>query len=254
MGNYKALTVQADPKSIKGEPLGYRTAVQFLAPSDLSGVINLCGHSTDGCVSGCLNKAGRGIFDNIQQARVNRTLLFVNNREAYWRRLAYELEMVQIDARYDALLPAARLNGVSDLPWERMRVRYGNIDAKNIMELCPDVQFYDYTKYPERLRPEATLPSNYHLTYSYAEGRDAEAGRALAAGRNVAAVMRSPSGNGSFDKWRIARPTEWTFDGATYPVIDGTAHDLRFLDPRGVVVGLRPLGPAVKDATGFVLN
>jgi hypothetical protein len=254
MGNYWALTVQGDPKSIKGEPLGYRTAVQFLAPSDLSGVINLCGHSTDGCVSGCLNKAGLGQFDNIQQARIKRTRFFVSNREAYWRRLVYELMMVLADAEYDDLDPVARLNGVSDLPWERMRVQYGNVDAKNIMQMFPQIQFYDYTKYPERLRPEATLPSNYHLTYSYSEGLDAESKRALDAGRNVAAVMRSPSGNGSYAKWRISRPTEWAFGGTTYPVIDGTEHDLRFLDPKGVVVGLRPLGPAVNDTTGFVLN
>ena len=261
MNRYKALTVQADPKTIKGEPLGYRTAAQYLAPSTLSGVMNVCQFSTDGCATACLNTAGRaGIMREdettniIQQARIARTLLFHTDRDAYWKRLVYELMMVVADAEYDDLDPTARLNATSDFPWERMRVRYGNVDAKNIMELFPQVQFYDYTKYPEALRPEATLPRNYHLTYSYAEKREDEAARALDAGRNVAAVMRSPSGNGSYNKWRIDRPTEWAFGGTTYQVLDGTTHDLRFLDESNSIVGLRPLGHAVHDTSGFVLN
>jgi hypothetical protein len=39
-----------------------------------------------------------------------------------------------------------------------------------------------------------------------------------------------------------------------FPVIDGDAHDLRHLDPRGVVVALSPKGPkAKKDKSGFVI-
>ena len=261
MNRYKALTVQADPKTIKGEPIGYRTAAQYLAPDDLSGAIDVCRFSTEGCRIACLNTAGRagierldGVINSIQNARIARTLLFLTDREAYWKRIVYELMMVVADAEYDGLDPACRPNATSDMPWERMRVRYGNVDAKNIMELFPQIQFYDYTKYPEALRPEATLPHNYHLTYSYAEGREDEAVRALDAGRNVATVMRSPSGNASLKQWRVDRPTEWTFNGTSYSVMDGTTHDLRFLDPKGVIVGLCPLGKAMHDTSGFVLN
>jgi hypothetical protein len=35
-------------------------------------------------------------------------------------------------------------------------------------------------------------------------------------------------------------------------VVDGDADDLRFLDGRGVVVGLKAKGPAKKDTSGFV--
>ena len=37
-------------------------------------------------------------------------------------------------------------------------------------------------------------------------------------------------------------------------VIDGDIHDLRFLDPSPVIVGLKAKGRAKKDTSGFVLN
>jgi hypothetical protein len=43
---------------------------------------------------------------------------------------------------------------------------------------------------------------------------------------------------------------------ATYmglPVIDGDETDLRFLDPKGVIVGLKAKGKAKKDTSGFVI-
>jgi hypothetical protein len=37
------------------------------------------------------------------------------------------------------------------------------------------------------------------------------------------------------------------------PVINGDETDLRFLDPKGVIVGLKAKGKAKKDTTGFVV-
>ncbi len=45
-------------------------------------------------------------------------------------------------------------------------------------------------------------------------------------------------------------PAKW----AGRKVIDGDLHDLRFLDGRGRVVGLRAKGPARKDESGFVVR
>jgi hypothetical protein len=39
-----------------------------------------------------------------------------------------------------------------------------------------------------------------------------------------------------------------------FPVIDGDVSDLRFLDPRGTVVGLKAKGAARKDTSGFVVE
>jgi hypothetical protein len=38
------------------------------------------------------------------------------------------------------------------------------------------------------------------------------------------------------------------------PVVDGDKHDLRFLDEKGVIVGLKAKGKAVTDQSGFVID
>jgi hypothetical protein len=125
------------------------------------------------------------------------------------------------------------LNGTSDLPWER-------IDP-SLFALNPDVTFYDYTKIAGRFRG---LPANYHLTFSRSETNDriARSWLILGAG-NVAVVFDTPKGR--------ALPSHWN----GFPVIDGDTDDLRFLDPKGVVVGLRAKGKARKgDEYGFVVK
>jgi hypothetical protein len=37
-------------------------------------------------------------------------------------------------------------------------------------------------------------------------------------------------------------------------VVDGDATDLRFLDPRGVIVGLKAKGKGKQDTSGFVVK
>jgi hypothetical protein len=135
-----------------------------------------------------------------------------------------------------------RLNGTSDLRWERFPIG----PHANIFAMFPDVTFYDYTKHPPRKRDVADIP-NYSLTFSLAESNDVHAAQALEAGTNVAVV---------FDTRKSADLPEWyAIDGVIARVIDGDATDLRFLDPResrGVIVGLRAKGRAKKDTTGFV--
>jgi hypothetical protein len=131
-------------------------------------------------------------------------------------------------AKYN-LTPVFRLNGTSDIRWETVKVD----GFDNIMAMFPNVQFYDYTKIANR----RDLPANYHLTFSLAESNLADAERALANGMNVAAVFRTV-------------PKVFL----SVPVIDGDATDLRFLDPKGVIVGLKAKGKAKKDDSGFVQN
>ena len=49
--------------------------------------------------------------------------------------------------------------------------------------------------------------------------------------------------------FRDAMPESWL----GVPVIDGTTHDLRFLDPKPCIVGLTAKGSAKKDTSGFVV-
>jgi hypothetical protein len=78
---------------------------------------------------------------------------------------------------------------------------------------------------------------NYFLLFSKADGNDADVLKAMAQGMNVAAV---------FD----AVPE--SYNGVE--VIDADEHDLRFLDKKGVVAGLKAKGKAKKDYSGFVIR
>jgi hypothetical protein len=216
--------------------LGYLTAIMYLAPASLAGV-NVCNHSSAGCRSVCLNTAGRGRFDNVQQARIRRTVLFFYNRSEYDAQLEKEIFAHVRKAKRLNLIPAVRLNGTSDIPFERVPF----LGSVNVMEHFPDVTFYDYTKYPYTARPTAKLPSNYHLTFSrsetpYSYSVGADIGENLEHGRNVAVVFHKVPAH---------------YHGVT--VIDGDAHDMRFLDPVGVIVGLKAKGKAKKDSSGFVV-
>lgn len=224
----KLLNIDANAKTVKGQGRGYMTAILYLAPADESGY-EVCPMASAGCRKACLNKAGMGAFSNVQAARIAKTKWYFEDRPAFMAQLVAEVRAFIRKASWRGLIPVVRLNGTSDIPWERVPVE----GQPNIMSLFPWVQFYDYTKRSNR----RDLPSNYHLTFSLAEDNDDRAVVAASNGANVAVVFRN-------DKFPA------TFMGM--PVVDGDADDLRFLDGRGVVVGLKAKGPAKKDMSGFV--
>lgn len=215
----------ANPKIQKGTKMGYLSFILHLAPADLSGK-ETCPKRTAGCTAACLNTAGRGgMFKKgentnmIQKARIRKTNYFFENRDAFMADLEADINKAIKFAAKQGLTPVFRLNGTSDLSWEK----YG------IIEKFPTVQFYDYTKVLGR--KVAHLP-NYHLTFSKADGNDADVAKALAQGLSVVAVYDEiPEG---------------------VPSADET--DLRFLDPKGVMLGLKAKGRAKKDYSGFVIR
>lgn len=225
----KLLTV-GNPKLMKGEKKGYLSFVLHLSPADVSGY-ETCPKRTAGCTAACLNTAGRGgMFkpggtNTIQEARKRKTRMFFEDRETFLALLEKEIANGIKYAEKKGLIPCFRLNGTSDIAWEK----YG------IIEKFPEVQFYDYTKM--RNRKVAHLP-NYHLTFSKADGNDMDVRLAAAAGMNVAVVFAG------------AMPS--TYIGKS--VVDGDDTDLRFLDPKSVVIGLKAKGRARKDTTGFVVR
>jgi len=222
----------ANPKIQKGAKLGYLSFILHLAPADLSGK-EVCPKRTKGCTDACLNKAGRGgMFrkgentNMIQKARIRKTVEFFSNRDQFMKDLYQDIRKAIKFAERKGLTPVFRLNGTSDLSWEKYTV--GNTDM-NLFQLFPTVQFYDYTKVLGR--KTAQYP-NYHLTFSRAENNDADVGMALAKGMNVTAVYDEiPEGMFSADET-----------------------DLRFLDPRVGFIGLKAKGPAKKDYSGFVIR
>ena len=243
----KLLTIDADPKTVKGRKKGYRTAVLYLAPADLSGY-EVCPMRSKGCTAACLNTAGRaGIIKSgehtnpIQQARIRRTVMYFEQRETFLTQLVKEITTFIKGAEREGLIPAIRLNGTSDIPWERVPVsgtddnRRPYSDKANIMEVFPEVQFYDYTKRHNR----KNLPANYYLTYSLAEDNDDRAAQAMINGLNVAAVF-------------FKVPERFKLADYDVEVVNGDENDLRFLDPSLVIVGLKAKGKARSDTSGFV--
>jgi len=225
----------SNTKTMKGMKVGYMTYILHLAPYTLGG-INVCPKATAGCIAGCLNTAGRGgmfkageTTNTVQKARVRRTQLFATNREGFMETLITDITKAIKQAERKGMIPVFRLNGTSDLSWEKYY--WG---GKNIFEHFPNIQFYDYTKVLGR---KVQHIPNYHLTFSRAESNNVDISHAFLQGMNVAYV---------FDK----TPTEWQ----GVPVHDGDVDDLRFLDPKGVIVGLKAKGRAKKDTSGFVVR
>jgi hypothetical protein len=220
----KLLTI-GNTKTVKGEALGYMTFIMHLAPSTLSGY-NTCPMASKGCAAACLNTAGRGRFTATQEARIRKTRFFFEDRTSFMGQLVKDIEAAVRKADREGMIPVFRLNGTSDIRWETVPVG----GFRNIMEMFPTVQFYDYTKLANR----RDLPANYHLTFSRSESNYVDVATVMGTDTNVAIV---------FDEL----PS--TFNGRT--VIDGTETDLRFLDPKGIVVGLLAKGKAKKDTSGF---
>ena len=73
------LSINSDAKTVKGYNKGYLTAIMYLSPARLSGK-ELCAYRTKGCTIACLNVAGRGKFNTIQQARLKKTNFFLTDR------------------------------------------------------------------------------------------------------------------------------------------------------------------------------
>ena len=227
---------KGNAKTIKGEKLGYKTYGLHLAPYNLAGR-NVCPHASKGCAQACLNTAGRGAMQNVQTARIAKTQKFFTARKEFLSELKKEITSSIKSAKRAGFVPALRLNLTSDLPWHKI----GNDRNKSIIEEFPELQTYDYTKDYKRMIEflDGKLPDNYDLTFSRSETTTAKQIKTvIKKGGKVAVVFR-----GSLPK---------TYLG--FKVIDGDKSDLRFLDPRGVIVGLVAKGLAKKDASGFVLE
>lgn len=224
----KLLGIDTNAKTVKGQDKGYLTAILYLAPANVSGY-EVCPKRTAGCTEACLYTAGRGAFSNVQKSRIAKTKFYFENREKFMAQLVLEIQNFIRLANKKNLTPVVRLNGTSDIPWERVRV----FSFANIMEMFPNIQFYDYTKRANR----KNLPANYHLTFSLAENNLLDASVALQNKMNVSVVFRAPN----FPKVYMSRP-----------VIDGDESDLRFLDGSQNIIGLKAKGRAKKDTTGFV--
>jgi hypothetical protein len=227
---YNLLGINTDAKTSKGSKYGYVTGILYLAPANESGW-EVCPSRSQGCTQACLFTAGRGAFQNVKNARIRKTQLLFKNRVEFMSLLRQDIAKLVTEAESKGMKPCARLNGTSDLGWEGL--------AKDIMQEFPNVQFYDYTKVLNRMQRfcEGKFPKNYHLTFSRSESNWEDCRKVLSMGGNVAAVFSKILPN--------------SYEG--YFVVDGDLSDLRFLDGKNVIVGLKAKGKAKGDSSGFVI-
>jgi hypothetical protein len=233
----------SNPKVAKNGKLGVLTAVLHLAPGDMSGH-EVCPKRSPGCTAACLHYAGSPAYmSGKTTARIARTKLLFADRNLFMNILALEIHDHLLLAEKENMEPAIRLNGTSDIVWEKKKFilfpevaeLLGSV-ADNILSLFPTVQFYDYTAIPRR-----SPPANYHLTFSLKETNSAEAIAEMKRGTNLAVVFSKKL------------PVQVTLGGRDLVVINGDDHDYRPVDPSGVVVGLKAKGSkGTRDATGFV--
>ena len=232
---YKIIGVGTNAKTVKGDGSEFVTAITYHKPykTAIDGIErNLCAMAgVAQCAAPCLFTAGRGQMNSVQQARYNKTVLFFKDRVLYMDLLNKDLTTFSRRTRKLGATPCYRPNGTSDYPWHKT----------GIMSLFPEIQFYDYTKVVKRAYEE--LPANYHLTLSYSGANADYAASVIKAvrdtGVNMAVVFRDKT-----------LPKTWQ----GFDVISGDNDDLRFLDPKGVVVGLYAKGKAKQDTSGFVVD
>lgn len=227
-------------KTQKGEGLGYMTYIMYMSPYTANSKgINVCPFASRGCAAACLVGSGfGGMYSAVKQGRINRTEYYLSARQEFLLQLDKEIGKALVKNAGKAIV-TIRLNGTSDIAFEKMTVR----DGKNLFELYPDTQFYDYTKNYKRF--DNVLPTNYHLTFSRSEINDKQAVGLLERGFNVAMVFEN------------VLPESYL----GYKVINGDETDLRFKDGKNVIVGLKykkltGKGANNKEgaASGFVIS
>lgn len=264
MAKLTLLNIDSNPKTVKGQAYGYVTAIMYLTPSDASGV-QLCAMAELAeCAAPCLNQAGHGgmsagnatfispggvpLADNdVQHARLRRTHLFNTDRDAFMSLLCDELEkfIAKVTAgHYDTdtpMLPCIRLNGTSDIRWEDIPFTWRGVRYANVFAAFPDVQFYDYTKIPNRRR--ALLVRNYHLTFSYS-----------GVSKFAPVVIQALKTYGDQVNYAVVFRKDIPKHFLGRPIVNGDESDLRFLDAPGVAIALKAKGKARKDVSGFVVD
>ena len=195
---------------------GYAIYSLFLAPANVSGY-EMCLWRTEDCTKLCLNCAGKGSLSSVQQARIRKTHRLMQETQVFFYNLVVEMLNVSNKHHGTPITPVMRLNGTSDLPWDQI--------CPELFEFFGSVgwRFYDYTKSFQRAKFQ---PWDNTFSFSGHNWKDCET--LLLSGKARVAMV--------FDTKR-GKPLPTSYRG--YTVIDGDADDLRFLDPTGVIVGLR---------------
>lgn len=240
-------STESSSKIVHNHRVGVNTYVLYLAPANESG-FNVCSHSTPECRKSCISHTGRAKIEDIcggshiKNSRIKKTRLFFLNHDFFMKWLIIEIRAANEKSKRQNMFFSVRLNGCSDINWKHVY-----FEGKNVYQIFPEIQFYDYTKNPGLFIDK---PKNLHLTFSYTGYRpNLESCKVLLSeGYNIAVVFNRKRGE--------SLPVE--FMGRS--VVNGDFTDYRPADPSGCVVGLHFKESASKDnneatrVSRFVIN
>lgn len=207
-------------KHRKAGKYGELTYALYLAPAKTSGY-EACPGRTKECTKFCLNESGMNTMvkdikgEVINDSRITKTKLFFEERKFFMKWLIDEIKAAQSKAVRLSYTFSVRLNNTSDIS----PVDF-TLDGKNILEIFPDVQFYEYTKVADRVEI-MKLYKNYDVTFSYTGYNLTKCEEMLLNKIRVAVVFKNVPEN---------------FMG--YPVVNGDKYDMRYKDG-AVIVGLK---------------
>jgi len=221
---------KSNTKTAKNSMVTYYLSLQ---PTNLnSKKENLCKFSTKECRTACLQFAGRQSFNNVVQSRSKKTEFFVNHKKLFTTKLWQELQKLNDKGNKVAV----RLNLLSDIDWD---ITFLNINDKYDMQSLTNIQFYDYTK--DHMKVYSDKLKNYNLTFSYS-GHNWNHAEIFLKDKiaNVAVVFKKDV------------PLAWN----GFKVVNGDMSDERFLEEKGVIIGLKYKTPkGVKyQKTKFVVE
>jgi len=225
---FKLLT--QNTKLAKGSAFGFYNVGLSLSPHRSSGY-QTCPMASAGCAAACLFNSGAAkVYQRINEIRIAKTKMFFEDRPRFMELLRKDIETAKRKAAREGKTLVVRLNVLSDIRWEN----------HGIIQSFPEFQWMDYTKDANRMAPDSLASSlpNYHITFSRSESNQRDVERVIGWGKNVAAVFA-----GALPDTYLGRP-----------VVNGDEHDIRCIDPKGVIVGLVEKRTKVTDSTGFIVR
>jgi len=214
-------SVSETTKHKKSKKYGELTYSLYLAPGKTSGY-EVCPGRTKECSALCLNESGMNTMtrkdkgDVINDSRIAKTKLFFEHREFFMKMLITEIQSGITRAKKLNYKFSVRLNNTSDISPLDFQ-----LNGKNILELFPDIQFYEYTKVASRAELMKVY-KNYDITFSYTGYNLTECQNMLLNKIRVAVVFKNVPEN---------------FIG--YKVVDGDKYDMRYKDKKAVIIGLK---------------
>jgi hypothetical protein len=200
-------------KAFKFDELVYTI---YFAPAKMSGY-EVCPMRSDECTLLCLNESGRNKMDTkvntINNSRIKKTKLFFEEREFLVRWIIDEIKSAKAKAENLGYSFSVRLNNTSDITPESFYID-DNGTKRNLLEIFPDVQFYDYTKVSKRLELVKKY-KNYDITFSYSGTNMTECLSMLSNNVRVAMVFNKVPEN-----------------YMNFKVVDGDKYDMRYRDEK----------------------